>query len=102
MAPLNRALAFPQADYVAVLVRQHLEFDMARILDVAFHVKVAVAEGGRGLRLRLPVKPGQFVFIAHNAHAPPPATCRGLEYDGKFNFPRPLARFFLGGDYSVR
>src|SRR5260370_6699256 len=102
VAPLNRALALPQADDVAVLVRQHLEFDMARILDIAFQVKVAVAGGGRGLRLRLPVQAGQLVFSAHDAHAASAATRRGFEDDGKLGFPLPLARFFLGGDYAVR
>ena len=46
VAPLNRALAFSQADDAAVLVAQHLELDVARVLDIAFQVKVAIAEGG--------------------------------------------------------
>src|ERR1039458_520767 len=101
VAPLNRALAFSQADDVAVLVAQHLELDVARVHDIALQVKVAVAEGGRRLRLRLPVETGQFVFIAYNAHAPPPAARRGFEDDGKTDLPRPLARFSIGGDYAV-
>ncbi len=102
VAPLNRALALPQADDVAVLVAQHLEFDVARVLDISLHVKIAVAEGGRGLRLRLPVEPGQFLFVAHNAHAAPAAAGRGLEDDRKADLPRPLERFSIGGDHAVR
>src|ERR1019366_7360484 len=102
VAPLNRALAFSQADNVAVLVAQHLELDVARVLDIAFQVKVAVAEGARGLRLRLTVKAGQLIFIAHYAHAAPPAPRRGLEDDRKADLTRPLARFFIGGDHAVR
>src|SRR5205807_10283649 len=60
VASLNRALAFSQTDNVAVLVAQHLEFDVARVLDVLLEIKIAVAEGGRGLRLRLTKKRGQF------------------------------------------
>src|ERR1700686_949750 len=102
VAPLNRALAFSQTDNVAMLVAQHLEFDVARVLDILLEIKVAVAERGRGLRLRLTVKRGQFILIAHDAHAPPATAGRGFEDDRKFNLPRPLDRFFLRCDHAVR
>src|SRR5258708_6330597 len=102
VASLNRALAFSQTNDVAVLVAQHLEFDVARVLYILLEIKVAIAEGGRGLRLRLPEKRGQFIFIAHNAHAPPAATGGGFEDDRKFNLPGPLHRFFLRADHPTR
>ena len=102
VAALNRALAFPQADDVAVLVGQYLEFDVARVLDILLQVKIAIAECGRSLRLRLPIKRGQLIFIAHNAHAPPAAAGRRLEDDRETDRPRPLARFFGGSDHAVR
>ncbi len=101
MPPLNRALTFAQADHVAVLVAQYLEFDMARVLDIAFQVEVAIAKSARGLRLRLTVERGQFIFIAHNAHAAPAASGRCLDDDGKANLPRPFLRFFHRSDHAV-
>ena len=59
MAALDGALALSEADDVAVLVGQHLEFDVARVLDVLLHVEVAIAEGFGGFGLRLLVKRGQ-------------------------------------------
>src|SRR6266404_9271490 len=102
VASLNRALAFSQTDDVAVLVAQHLKFDVARVLNIFFQIEIAVAEGGRGLRLRLTEKPRQFVFVAHDAHAPSTAAGRGFENDWKFNLPRPLDCFLLRGDHAVR
>src|SRR5208282_85997 len=102
MAALNRALAFSQTDDVAVLVAQHLKFDVARVLDVALQVKVAVAEGARGLRLRLTVEPGQFILVAHNTHAAPAAAGRGLDDDRKTDLARPFLRFFGSSDHSIR
>ncbi len=49
VATLDGALPLAQVDDVAVLVRQHLNFDVARHLDHFFDVHVGVAE--RGLRL---------------------------------------------------
>src|SRR5208282_3190363 len=102
VAALYRALAFAQADHVTVLVTQDLELDVARVLDVAFQVKVAVAEGTRGFRLRLAVERRQFVFVAHNAHATPAAAGGGFYDDGKADLPRPFARFFCRRDHAVR
>src|SRR5207302_8650101 len=69
VASLNRALAFSQTDDVAVLVPEHLKFDVARVLNIFFQIEIPIAEGGRGLRLRLTEKRGQFIFVAHDAHA---------------------------------
>src|SRR5437763_5412851 len=51
MAPLDRALALTQADDAAVLVRQNLKLNMARMLDVLLHIQIAIAERARRLCL---------------------------------------------------
>ena len=45
MAALQRAIALPEVDDVAVAVGQDLHFDVARLLDVFFEVDAAVLEG---------------------------------------------------------
>ena len=52
MTPLNRAVTLAQADYVSVLVGQHLELDVTGTLDEFLHVEVAIAEGRGRLRAR--------------------------------------------------
>ena len=52
MAALDGALALKERSHVAVFVGQHLELDVARLLDELLHVELAVAEcigsfGGR-------------------------------------------------------
>ena len=53
MPPLHAAVALPEVHDVAVMVGQHLHFDVPRLLDVFFEIDVAVAERGLGLGLRL-------------------------------------------------
>ena len=50
VATLHGAVAFAQHQHVAVVVAQHLEFDMARLLEELLHVHLAIAEGRQGLR----------------------------------------------------
>ena len=45
MAALNAALALAQVHDVAVLVAEHLEFDMAGMLDEFFEIDVGHAKG---------------------------------------------------------
>ena len=54
MPALDGAFALAQNLDVAVLVGQHLKFDVARVLDQLLHVHVAAGERRRrfGLRLR--------------------------------------------------
>ncbi len=53
MAPLHAAIAFPKVHDIAMMIGQHLHFDVPRVLDVLFEIDVAVAEGGLGLGPRL-------------------------------------------------
>src|ERR1017187_379727 len=102
MAALNRALALSQTDNVAVLVPQDLKFNVTRILDIALQIEITVAEGGRGLRLRLAVEHRQFVFVADNAHTPSAPARRGFYDDWESDLPRPFARFSRRGAHAVR
>src|ERR1700731_3964844 len=49
MAPLQRAIALPEVDGAAAAVAEHLDFDVARLLQVFFEVDRGVAERGFGL-----------------------------------------------------
>ena len=52
MAPLDRALALAEVDDRAVMIAEHLELDVARVLDVLLDVDVADAERGFRFALR--------------------------------------------------
>src|SRR5687767_5343864 len=49
IAPLDRAFALAQMDYIAVLVAQHLDFDVAWMVNVFLDEEPIIAE--RGCRL---------------------------------------------------
>ena len=44
MPALERAIALPEMDDVAVLVPENLHFDMARLLDVFLEVDTSILE----------------------------------------------------------
>ena len=48
MPPLNRALAFAEVNTLAVLIGEHLNFDVAGMLDKSLDIDGAVFEGRRG------------------------------------------------------
>ena len=50
--PLDRALALAEVHDRAVMIAEHLELDVARVLDVLLDVDVADAEGRFRLALR--------------------------------------------------
>ena len=100
VAALDGALALAEADHVAVLVGQHLELDVARLLDELFHVEIAVAERRRRLRLRRVKQVGQFFVAADDAHAAPAAAGRGLHDHREADLLRPLERFVRRGDHA--
>ena len=102
MPALDRALALEERNHAAVLVGQHLELDVARILDVLFHVKLAVAEGVGRLGKRRMEHVGQFLGVAHDAHAAPAATGLGFENDRIAHFLGPLLRLFGRRQNAVR
>ena len=69
MAALDGALALEERGDIAVLIGQHLELDVARLLDELLHVELAVAEGVGSLGGCGMEKIGQFFSVAHDAHA---------------------------------
>src|SRR5437868_73986 len=100
MAPLNAALALTQADYVSKSVGQNLELDVAGPLDELFHVKVAVAESGCGLRLRRVEQRRQLALAANDAHAAASATGRRFHDDGIADGLGPLQGLALGCEHA--
>src|SRR5579863_2246022 len=102
MPPLNRALALAQADDAAVLIRQHLKFNMPRMLHILLHIEIAIAEGARSLSLRCLEQSRQLFFIADDPHAAPASTGRRFYDDWKSHLPCPLDRFALRSDDAIR
>src|SRR5581483_9716278 len=82
VAALDRALALAEIDDVAVLVAQHLDFDMARIDDELLDEYAVVAEGGLRLRAgaREPLR--HLGPRMRDAHALAAAAGRGLDHHG--------------------
>ncbi len=82
VAPLNGAIAFPEVNDIAVLVRQDLEFDMVGTFDIFFDEDAAVAECRLGLpRGHVHIVP-QFLVRTHDPQASPPASGTGFDHDG--------------------
>ena len=82
IAALDRAFALAEIDDIAVLVAQHLDFDVARIDDEFLDEDAVVAKGGFGLGL------GELEALGHlgpgirDPHALAAAAGRGLDHDG--------------------
>ena len=79
MTPLYRALALAEVHDVAVVVADHLELDVLRVLQILFDVHVAVPERRLGLTLRRPQRSAQLVRGPHDAHAAAAAAGHGLD-----------------------
>ena len=101
MAALDGALALKERGDVAVLVGEHLELDVARLLDELLHVELAVAEGVGGFSGGGMEEVGQFFGSAHDAHAATAAAGLGFENDGVADLCGDVLRFFCGGDDAV-
>src|ERR1700733_1630255 len=101
MASLNGALAFEQRDHVPMLIGQHLELDVARLLDELLHVKLAVAEGIGRFRVRCVEQVRQFLRTAPNPHAAATAACLGFENDWIANLFGPVFGLFNRRDHAV-
>ena len=76
--PLHRAIALEEVDHVAVVVGDHLDLDVAGMLDVLFEVDFGVAEGGLGLGLGLLDGGLQGQIVQGHAHAAAAAAGRRL------------------------
>jgi hypothetical protein len=81
VAALHRAVAFAQIHRIAVGVGQHLDLDVARILEELLHVDHRVAEGSSGFGTRHVDRVDQRSLGVHHAHAAPAAAASGLDDD---------------------
>jgi len=89
MPPLNRAFAFAEINTLAVLIGEHLNLDVARTLDKALDIDIAVLESGRrfsfdAVSRALP----QLTFGAHDAHAAPATAGGSFDDHGKADLAR--------------
>ena len=80
VAALRRAFAFAEVDRAAVRVAEHLDLDVARMLDVAFQQHAIAAEGVRRLALAALQARREFFRAAHDAHALAAAAMRSLDH----------------------
>ena len=85
-----------------MLVRQDLELDVARVLDVALQVDGAVAEGGLGLLLGLLQQREELPFRHRESHAAAAASGGRLDHHGEAHLPRDLDGLGLVFDQSIR
>src|SRR5690349_5264441 len=67
--------------HVVMRIAQHLNLDVARVLDVALHVQAAVAEVALALAARALDLALQDSGLAHDAHALAAAARRRLDQD---------------------
>src|SRR5439155_1830459 len=81
VATLDRALALAEMDHVAVAVAEHLDLDMARLLDVPLDVHGGVAEGRARLRARRAEGAGQLAGSADEPHPLAAAAHGRLDHD---------------------
>src|SRR5258706_1599349 len=86
--PLHRAVPLEQINRVLVLVGEHLDLDVPRIVEVLLHVDRRIAEGGARFRLGEAYCGQQCGFGMHGAHSAPAASARGLDDHWIFDFAR--------------
>ena len=101
MAPLDRALALAEVDDVAVMIAEHLELDVARVLDVLLDVDVADAERRFGLALRGLERLRQLAWRADDAHAAAAAAGDRLDDHRVAELLGDLLRLVLAVDRAV-
>src|SRR3954471_2949947 len=95
VSALYRAVALAQMYAVAVLVREHLNLYVARVLNVLLYVNVAVLERGGRLGRGGLHRGAEFLFGADDAHAATAAARRRLDDDGEAYLARERARLLL-------
>ena len=81
VAALDRAFALAQINHVAMLVAEHLDFDVARIDDEFFYKHAVVAKGRGGFRCRARKTFRDVLARMSDAHALAAAARRRLDHD---------------------
>ena len=74
--------------HIAMLIGQHLHFDVPRMLDVLFQIDAGVAERGFGLGRGLLQRRLQHQIVRRHAHPAPAAAGRGLDQHRKADLVR--------------
>ncbi len=92
VAPLDRAFALAQIDRVAVGVGQHLDLDVARLLDELLDEHAVVGEARLGLAARRAEALARLAVVAGDAHALAAAAGRGLDHHRIADLARDLDR----------
>ncbi len=88
VAALDRAFALAEMHDVAVRVAEHLDLDVARLLDVFLDKDPVVAKARFRLVLRAAEPLAQFGIVMRDAHALAAAAGRGLDHDRIADLPR--------------
>ena len=93
VAALDRALALAEVDDVAVRVGEHLDLDVARLLEVALEKDRVVAERALRGALRGVERGAQLLLVAGDAHADATAARARLDEHRVADAPRRRRRF---------
>ncbi len=83
MAALHRAVALEQIDRIAVVVPEHLHFDVPRTGEVFLDQHAIVLEAGRGLALAARERAREIRGAVNAPHALAAATGHRLDEHGK-------------------
>src|SRR5437016_14538696 len=102
MPALYRALALSQANHVAVLIGQNLEFYVSRPFNEFFHVKIASSKRRRCLRLRCFEERWKLFCCTHDAHATPTTPGGSLDDYWEADLARPLQSLSIVGENAFR
>ena len=86
MAALNRAIALAEGHDAAVDVSEHLDLDVAGVLEVLLDVDVGGSEGALRLAARRLERALQIGLVAADAHASPAAARGRFQDHGVANF----------------
>src|SRR5438270_8861898 len=82
MAPLDAALALAERHNAAAVVRENLDLDVPRPLEVFLDVHVAIAEGLVGLAPGGLERPFDLGVIADQTHSLAASPGHGLQHQG--------------------
>jgi len=83
VAALDRAVALPEVDDVAVMVGDDLDFDVLGAADVALEENVGAAEGAAGFALAFFELGHELIGLVDDAHAAATAAEAGFDDQGK-------------------
>ena len=95
MAALQRAVAFPQMNGVALAVAENLNLDVARLLKIFLEIHGVVAECGLGFRARGRQRVGKILARAGDLHAATAAASGGFHEHGEADLVGDLQRFIV-------